>query len=47
MQPFTFTYGPRVLATATGAAELPAFLPDGPLLFVTDDQLIDLGLAVP
>ncbi len=47
MQPFAFTYGPRVLATATGATELPALLPDGPLLFVTDDQLIDLGLAAP
>ncbi len=47
MQPFTFTYGPRVLATATGAAELPARLPDGPVLLVTDDQLLDLGLAAP
>lgn len=47
MQPFAFSYGPRVLATETGAAELPALLPDGPLLFVTDDQLIDLGLAAP
>ena len=47
MQAFTFTYGPRVLATATGAAELPALLPDGPVLFVTDDQLLDLGLAAP
>jgi len=47
MQPFTFTYGPRVLATATGAAELPALLPDGPVLLVTDDQLIRLELAAP
>ena len=47
MQPFTFSYGPRVLATATGAAELPALLPDGPVLLVTDDQLIELGLAAP
>ncbi|MCY7270547.1 MAG: iron-containing alcohol dehydrogenase [Sphingomonas bacterium] len=47
MQPFTFTYGPRVLATATGAAELPALLPDGPVLLVTDDQLLGLGLAQP
>ena len=45
MQPFTFTYGPRVLATATGADELPTLLPDGPVLLVTDDQLLDLGLA--
>ncbi len=47
MQPFTFTYGPRVIATATGAAELPALLPDGPVLLVTDDQLIALGLVSP
>lgn len=47
MQPFSFTYGPRVLATATGAAELPSLLPDGPVLLVTDNQLIDLGLAAP
>ena len=47
MQPFTFTYGPRVLATATGAVELPALLPDGPVLLVTDDQLLGLGLAQP
>ena len=47
MQPFTFSYGPRVLATGSGAAELPALLPDGPVLLVTDDQLIDLGLAAP
>ncbi|MEP7315851.1 MAG: iron-containing alcohol dehydrogenase [Sphingomicrobium sp.] len=47
MQPFTFSYGPRVLATATGAAELPALLPEGPVLLVTDDQLIGLGLAAP
>ena len=47
MQPFTFTYGPRVIATSTGAAELPQLLPEGPVLLVTDDQLIALGLAVP
>ena len=47
MQPFTFTYGPRVLATATGAVELPSLLPDGPVLLVTDDQLVGLGLADP
>ena len=47
MQPFAFSYGPRVLSTATGAIELPDLLPDGPVLLVTDDQLIDLGLAAP
>ena len=45
MQPFTFSYGPRVLASPTGAAELPALLPDGPVLLVTDDHLLALGLA--
>ncbi|MEO6579808.1 MAG: iron-containing alcohol dehydrogenase [Sphingomicrobium sp.] len=47
MQPFSFTYGPRVIATSAGAAELPALLPEGPCLFVSDDQLIGLGLAEP
>ena len=47
MQPFTFTYGPRVIATGNGAAELPSLLPDGACLLVTDEQLIDLGLAAP
>ena len=47
MQPFTFTYGPRVIATSTGAVELPAMLPDGPVLLVSDDQLIALGIAAP
>ncbi len=47
MQPFTFAYGPRVLSTATGAAELGSHLPDGPVLLVTDHQLIALGLAAP
>ncbi|MEO7813885.1 MAG: iron-containing alcohol dehydrogenase [Sphingomicrobium sp.] len=47
MQPFTFTYGPRVIATSTGAVDLPALLPEGPVLLVTDDQLIGLGLAAP
>lgn len=45
MQPFSFSYGPCVLATSTGAAELPSLLPDGPVLLVTDDQLLALGLA--
>ena len=47
MQPFTFTYGPRIIATSTGAAELAALLPDGACLLVTDDQLIGLGLVAP
>ena len=47
MQPFTFTYGPRIIATSTGAVELAALLPDGACLLVTDDQLIGLGLAAP
>ena len=47
MQPFSFSYGPRVLATLTGADELPALLPDGPVLLVTDEQLLALGLVSP
>lgn len=47
MQPFSFVYGPRLLATPTGASELPALLPVGPVLLVTDDQLLALGLAGP
>ncbi len=47
MQPFTFSYGPRVLATSTGATQLSEHLPDGPVLLVTDQQLLDLGLATP
>ena len=47
MQPFSFSYGPRVIATATGAAELSGLLPDGPVLCVTDDRLIELGLVDP
>ncbi len=47
MRPFTFSYGPRVLATSDGAAELAALLPEGPILFVTDAQIVGLGLAAP
>lgn len=47
MRPFTFSYGPRVLATEDGAAALDALLPDGPVLFVTDAEIIRLGLAAP
>ena len=47
MQPFTFSYGPRVIATSTGAAQLAGLLPDGPVLLVADDQLIALGLVAP
>ena len=45
MRPFSFIYGPRVLATQDGAAELDQLLPDGPCLFVTDAQIVKLGLA--
>jgi alcohol dehydrogenase len=47
MRPFSFTYGPRVLSTDKGAEQLPALRPDGPVLLVTDAQLISLGIATP
>ncbi|MEO5808750.1 MAG: iron-containing alcohol dehydrogenase [Sphingomicrobium sp.] len=47
MRPFTFSYGPRVLATDDGAGALDALLPGGPLLFVTDAEIVRLGLAAP
>ena len=47
MKPFTFHYGPKLIADAGGAATLPSLLPDGPCLFVTDAQVVALGLAEP
>ena len=46
MRPFSFTYGPRVLATDDGVAQLPGLLPDGPVLLVTDAHLISLGITM-
>lgn len=45
MRSFTFHPGPRLIAGADKASDLAAFLPPGPCLFVTDEQLVKLGLT--
>jgi len=45
MRPFTFNPGPRLLAGPDQAQTLAEKLPFGPCLFVTDADLIRLGLA--
>ncbi|WBO21685.1 iron-containing alcohol dehydrogenase [Sphingomonas abietis] len=45
MKDFAFHYGPRVIAGAGVVARLETLLPEGPVLFVTDRRLIDMGLA--
>ena len=45
MHNFTFHPGPRIVAGAGEAASLAGKLPDGPCLFVTDQQIVRLGLA--
>jgi len=45
MRPFTFNPGPRLLAGADQAKALAERLPDGPCLFVTDRDLVRLGLT--
>jgi alcohol dehydrogenase class IV len=45
MRPFTFNPGPRLLAGPDQAAALAEKLPPGPVLFVTDAELIRLGLT--
>ena len=45
MRPFTFNPGPRLLAGPDQAHALAEKLPDGPCLFVTDADIIRLGLA--
>ena len=45
MRDFIFNPGPRLIAGAGEAASLAATLPDGPCLFVTDRQIVRLGLA--
>jgi alcohol dehydrogenase class IV len=45
MSSFTFHPGPRLVAGAGEAASLADKLPDGPCLFVTDQQIVRLGLA--
>ena len=45
MHGFSFHYGPRLIVGGAGHEQLPALLPDGPCLFVTDDTILSLGLA--
>jgi alcohol dehydrogenase class IV len=45
MRPFTFHPGPRILAGPDQAQALADKLPPGPCLFVTDQDLIRLGLT--
>jgi alcohol dehydrogenase class IV len=47
MQDFAFHPGPAVLAGAGKAASLADLLPPGPCLFVSDEQLVRLGLTDP
>jgi alcohol dehydrogenase class IV len=47
MRSFTFHPGPRLSAGADKSTDVADFLPEGPCLFVTDEQLIELGLAEP
>lgn len=44
MRAFAFRYGPRVVAGPGVAETLGEHLPAGPVLFVTDSQLLTLGL---
>ena len=45
MRSFTFHPGPRLVAGAGKAVEIADLLPQGPVLLVTDEQLISLGLT--
>jgi alcohol dehydrogenase class IV len=45
MRSFTFHPGPRLIAGAGKSKELAELLPLGPVLFVTDEQLVGLGLT--
>ena len=45
MRPFTFNPGPRLLAGPDQAQALAEKLPEGPCLFVTDAELVRLGIA--
>ena len=47
MRPFTFHPGPRLIAGEVLHEQLPALLPEGPCLFVTDKGVRRLGLANP
>ena len=41
----SFLYGPRLTCGSGQSARLDALLPEGPVLFVTDRQIMQLGLA--
>lgn len=45
MRSFTFHPGPRLIAGVGKSQALSELLPDGPVLFVSDEQLVDLGLT--
>ncbi len=45
MKPFTFHPGPRITSGAGSAALLAGHLPPGPCLFVTDRDVVALGLT--
>ena len=45
MRSFTFHPGPRLIAGEGKSANIADLLPDGPVLFVTDEQLVGLGLT--
>jgi alcohol dehydrogenase class IV len=45
MHSFTFHPGPRLIAGAGRSDGVPDLLPEGPCLFVTDEQLTALGLT--
>jgi alcohol dehydrogenase class IV len=47
MKAFDFHYGPRVLSGAGAAERISPLLPAGRCLFVTDAQVLALGLAAP
>ena len=44
MRPFTFNPGPRLISGDGAAAKLADVLPQGPCLFITDKDLLSLGL---
>lgn len=45
MRSFTFHPGPRLIAGADRSKDIADLLPEGPVLFVTDEQLISLGIT--
>ena len=45
MRSFTFHPGPRLIAGAGKSATIADLLPPGPCLFVSDEQLVQLGLT--